>query len=88
MVAIIRIGQTAHIVLVIDAAVAAAHRHFYASWLLAEPGRGGKGTSLTDAQYLLGHSSIMVTGDTYGHMLPTRGDEAAEYAQAERALLE
>jgi integrase len=34
----------------------------------------------------LGHSSITVTMDTYGHLFP-RGDDGAELAAAERALL-
>ena len=35
----------------------------------------------------MGHSSITVTMDTYGHLFP-RGDDAAELATAEAALLE
>jgi integrase len=34
----------------------------------------------------LGHSSIMVTMDTYGHLFP-RADDAAELAAAEARLL-
>jgi integrase len=37
-------------------------------------------------QERLGHSSITVTMDTYGHLFP-RGDDKAELAQAERLLL-
>jgi len=37
-------------------------------------------------QHRLGHSSITVTLDTYGHLFP-RGDDGAELAEAERALL-
>jgi integrase len=37
-------------------------------------------------QERLGHSSIVMTMDTYGHLFP-RGDDGAELAEAERALL-
>jgi integrase len=37
-------------------------------------------------QTRLGHSSITVTLDTYGHLFP-RGDDAKELAAAEAALL-
>jgi integrase len=34
----------------------------------------------------MGHSSISMTMDTYGHLFP-RGDDHAELAAAEQALL-
>jgi integrase len=34
----------------------------------------------------LGHSSIQMTADVYGHLF-SRGDDAAELAAAERAFL-
>jgi integrase len=34
----------------------------------------------------LGHASIQMTADTYGHLFP-RGDDGAEMAAAERAFL-
>ncbi len=37
-------------------------------------------------QERLGHSSIMLTMDTYGHLFP-RNDDAVELASAEAALL-
>jgi integrase len=37
-------------------------------------------------QERLGHSSIMMTMDVYGHLFP-RGDDSAELAAAERSLL-
>ena len=37
-------------------------------------------------QERLGHSTIAMTMDTYGHLFP-RGDDAEELAAAERALL-
>jgi len=64
-----------------------AFRHFYASWLLGEKARGGMEVSPKRAQTLLGHSSIQMTMDVYGHLLPPKGDEADEFAAGERALL-
>ena len=37
-------------------------------------------------QERLGHASIVITLDTYGHLFP-RGDDGGEQAAAERALL-
>jgi integrase len=37
-------------------------------------------------QERLGHSSIMMTMDVYGHLFP-RGDDSQELAEAERSLL-
>jgi hypothetical protein len=34
----------------------------------------------------LGHASIQMTADVYGHLFP-RGDDAAELAAAEKAFL-
>jgi integrase len=34
----------------------------------------------------MGHASIAITTDVYGHLFP-RGDDGAELAAAERALL-
>ena len=38
------------------------------------------------AQARLGHSTIAMTLDTYGHLFP-RGDDGSELAEAERSLL-
>jgi integrase len=61
-------------------------RHFYASWCINSPADGGLGLSAKAAQGRLGHSSMMMTLDTYGHLFP-RGDDGSELAAAERALL-
>ena len=37
-------------------------------------------------QERLGHATISIAADTYGHLFP-RGDDEAELAAAERALL-
>lgn len=63
-----------------------ALRHFYASWCINRPKDGGLGLLPKMVQERLGHSSIVQTMDTYGHLFP-RGDDADELAAAERALL-
>lgn len=63
-----------------------ALRHFYASWLINRPQDGGLGLPLKVVQERMGHSTITITADTYGHLFP-RGDDAEELAAAERALL-
>lgn len=63
-----------------------ALRHFYASWSINRPQDGGLGLPAKVVQERLGHSSIVMTMDTYGHLFP-RGDDADEMAAAEKALL-
>ena len=61
-------------------------RHFFASWLVNPQARGGRGLSPKVAQALLGHSSIVMTLDRYGHLFPA-GDDRKELAAASSALL-
>jgi integrase len=61
-------------------------RHFFASWCINPKDRGGRGLSPKVAQSLLGHSSIVMTLDRYGHLFPV-GDDRNELAAASRALL-
>jgi integrase len=61
-------------------------RHFYASWCINRPADGGLGLPPKVVQERLGHSSITMTYDRYGHLFP-RGDDADELDAAERALL-
>jgi integrase len=63
-----------------------ALRHFYASWCINRKEDGGLGLPLKLVQHRLGHSTIQMTADVYGHLFPS-GDDGAELAQAERALL-
>lgn len=63
-----------------------ALRHFYASWCINRKADGGLELPAKVVQHRLGHSSITVTLDTYGHLFP-RGDDGSELAEAERALL-
>jgi integrase len=63
-----------------------ALRHFFASWCINRKADGGLELPGKVVQERLGHSSIAMTMDTYGHLFP-RGDDAAELAAAERLLL-
>jgi integrase len=61
-------------------------RHFYASWCINRRVDGGLELPLKLVQDRLGHASIQMTADRYGHLFP-RGDDGAEMAAAERAFL-
>src|SRR5262249_54337823 len=61
-------------------------RHFYASWCINREKDGGLELPVKGVQARMGHASIEVTVDVYGHLFP-RGDDGAELAAAERALL-
>jgi integrase len=61
-------------------------RHFYASWCINRRLDGGLELPLKIVQTRLGHASIQMTADTYGHLFP-RGDDGSELAAAERAFL-
>jgi integrase len=63
-----------------------ALRHFYASWCINRRVDGGLELPAKVVQERLGHSSIMMTMDVYGHLFP-RGDDSAELEAAERSLL-
>jgi integrase len=63
-----------------------ALRHFYASWCINRRIDGGLELPAKVVQERLGHSSIMMTMDVYGHLFP-RGDDSEELAEAERSLL-
>jgi integrase len=60
-------------------------RHFYASWCINRREDGGLGLPLKLVQHRLGHASITMTSDVYGHLFPS-GDDGTELAAAERAL--
>jgi integrase len=61
-------------------------RHFYASWCINRRADGGLELPLKVVQSRLGHASIQMTADTYGHLFP-RGDDGSELAAAEKALM-
>jgi integrase len=60
-------------------------RHFFASWCINPADRGGRELSAKVVQTLLGHSSIMMTLDVYGHLFRD-GSDRAELAASEKAL--
>ncbi len=64
-----------------------AARHFFASWLINSKKDGGLGLSAKAAQVRLGHASITMTMDVYGHWFPKSGRRLRELAAAERELL-
>lgn len=63
-----------------------AFRHFYASWCINRRADGGLELPLKLVQGRLGHASIQMTADRYGHLFP-RGDDGTEMAAAETQLL-
>jgi integrase len=63
-----------------------ALRHFHASWCINPVSRGGLGLTAKETQERLGHASITITMDTYGHLFPG-SDDGGAMAAAEAALL-
>jgi integrase len=60
-------------------------RHYFASWCINRKAVGGRELPPKDVQQLLGHASIVMTLDRYGHLFP-RGNDRGELAAAEAAL--
>jgi integrase len=58
-----------------------ALRHFFASWGIEQ------GFSPKRLQTLLGHGSIKMTYDVYGHLFPTPADDYARFAAGEASVL-
>jgi len=58
-----------------------ALRHFFASWAIE------RGFSPKRVQTLLGHSSIQMTFDVYGHLFPSLEDDHAKFAAGELAIV-
>jgi integrase len=58
-----------------------ALRHFFASWAIEQ------GFSPKRVQALLGHSSIQMTFDVYGHLFPSLEDDHAKFAAGELAIV-
>lgn len=61
-------------------------RHFYASWCINRRVDGGLELPLKLVQARLGHATITLTADRYGHLFP-RGDDGDELAAAEKLFL-
>jgi integrase len=62
-----------------------ALRHFYASWCINRPQDGGIGLPPKNVQERLGHATIAMTLDTYGHLF--KSDNAKELDEAANRLL-
>jgi integrase len=62
-----------------------ALRHFFASWCINRKVDGGRELPAKLVQSYLGHSSITMTLDVYGHLFPSNADRA-ELAASEKAL--
>jgi integrase len=58
-----------------------ALRHFFASWAIEQ------GFTAKRVQALLGHSSIQMTFDVYGHLFPSLEDDHAKFAAGELAIV-
>jgi integrase len=56
-------------------------RHFYASWCIAQ------GYTQQKLQTLMGHSSIVMTMDIYGHLFPDTKDDHAKLDAAAAKLV-
>jgi hypothetical protein len=60
-------------------------RHFHASWLINRKADGGLELPPKEVQTRLGHSSITMTMDVYGHLFPRRREDV-EITELERSL--
>lgn len=63
-----------------------ALRHFFCSWCAARKEDGGLGLPLKTVQVRMGHSTLAMTADRYGHLFPST-DDADVLAAGERALM-
>jgi integrase len=63
-----------------------ALRHFYASWLINRKKDGGMELPMKIVQERMGHSSITMTANVYGHLFPSTDDQEA-LAAAQKSLL-
>jgi integrase len=63
-----------------------ALRHFFASWCINPKDRGGRELPAKVVQEWMGHASITITLDIYGHLFPSSTDRS-EITASEKALL-
>jgi integrase len=64
-----------------------ALRHFYASWCINRKADGGLELPAKVVQERMGHASITITMDTYGHLFPSHDDSAELSAAAARLFV-
>jgi integrase len=62
-----------------------ALRHFHASWCINRREDGGLGLPIKLVQERMGHASITMTSDRYGHLFDN-GDDGSELKAAEKSL--
>jgi integrase len=62
-----------------------ALRHFYASWCINRRQDGGLGLPIKLVQERMGHASITMTSDRYGHLFDN-ADDGSELKAAEKSL--
>ena len=58
-------------------------RHYFASWCISPKERGGRGLS-AKVQEWLGHATVAMTLDVYGHLF--KDDDRGELEQSVKAL--
>ena len=63
-----------------------ALRHFYASWLINRKVDGGMELGPKTVQQRMGHSSVMLTLDTYSHLFLSQDDSSQLDAGALRLI--
>jgi integrase len=61
-------------------------RHFFCSWCAARRKDGGLELPLKTVQVRMGHGTLAMTSDRYGHLWPS-ADEAEEMAEAEKVFM-
>jgi integrase len=65
-----------------------ALRHFFCSWCANSTEKGGLGLSLKETQVRMGHSTLAMTADLYGHLFAADEKKEREVlAAGERALM-
>jgi len=65
-----------------------AFRHFFASWCINPKDRNGRELPAKVVQEWLGHPSIKMTLDIYGHLFPRSSDSAERRRRRRRYLAE
>jgi integrase len=63
-----------------------ALRHFFCSWCAARRSDGGLELPLKTVQVRMGHKTLAMTSDRYGHLWPA-ADESKALAEAERVFM-
>ena len=63
-----------------------ALRHYFASLCINRKEDGGLGLDPKDVQERMGHSTIVLTYDVYGHLFPRKSD-GSEFTALEKAIL-